>query len=290
MKQERLFDDWGLAVTSKGTPISALDVHALIAQVRRHDFVLLRKFDVSEDGFVEFSDRFSRWFMKHAFARLRPRVGANPTVSEVLTGTQRILVHRELAYVPFTPDLLFLHCVQPAAEGGETTLCNGRSLWKELSPALRRLFEDRRLRYEHRWSREIWQSFLGTTDAAEALRAIRQRPGVVDARMDEDESLWYVFLTPALVRTAGDEPAFSNSLLNVKQYETQVDIQLSLEDGTRIPDEVCQELDARAEAICYPVPWQPSDVLIIDNRATMHGRRAFTGPRRILSRFCHLQG
>jgi alpha-ketoglutarate-dependent taurine dioxygenase len=288
MKQERLLDGWGLAVTSEAAPISALDAQALITQVRRHDFVLLRGFDVSGDDFVALSDRFSRSFMRHAFARLRPRVGSNPTVSEVLTGTQRILVHRELAYVPFTPDLLFLYCVQPAAEGGQTTLCDGRRLWKELPPALRRLFEGRRLRYEHRWSREIWQSFLGTTDAAEALSAIRQRPGVVDAHMDGGDSLRYVFLIPALVHTPGDEPAFSNSLLNVKQYEAQVDIQLSLEDGTHIPDDVCEELDARAEALCYPVPWQPNDVLIVHNRATMHGRRAFTGPRCILSRFCHL--
>lgn len=60
MKQEHLFDGWGLSVTAEATPISALDVEKLLAQVRRYDFVLLRGFELSADDFVALSDRFSR--------------------------------------------------------------------------------------------------------------------------------------------------------------------------------------------------------------------------------------
>jgi alpha-ketoglutarate-dependent taurine dioxygenase len=30
------------------------------------------------------------------------------------------------------------------------------------------------------------------------------------------------------------------------------------------------------------VPWQAGDVALVDNYVTMHGRRTFTGPRKVL--------
>ena len=31
------------------------------------------------------------------------------------------------------------------------------------------------------------------------------------------------------------------------------------------------------------IPWEAGDMLLLDNRTTMHSRRPFTGPRRILA-------
>jgi alpha-ketoglutarate-dependent taurine dioxygenase len=38
-----------------------------------------------------------------------------------------------------------------------------------------------------------------------------------------------------------------------------------------------------ADALTFDVPWQTGDVALVDNHVVMHGRRTFTGARKILA-------
>ena len=40
---------------------------------------------------------------------------------------------------------------------------------------------------------------------------------------------------------------------------------------------------AIAEELTFDVPWQKGDVALIDNRVVMHGRRTFSGTRKVLA-------
>lgn len=55
----------------------------------------------------------------------------------------------------------------------------------------------------------------------------------------------------------------------------------------RVPALVAEHgaLLVRGESLNFPVPWRDGDLLLLDNRRFMRGRRAFEGERAILTRF-----
>jgi hypothetical protein len=53
-------------------------------------------------------------------------------------------------------------------------------------------------------------------------------------------------------------------------------------DGSPIESDVLEEIRTiyRQEAITFP--WEPEDILLLDNMLTAHGRQPFTGKRQVL--------
>ena len=62
---------------------------------------------------------------------------------------------------------------------------------------------------------------------------------------------------------------------------------LELEDGSRIPEDVIEEVKEVSEGLTVDLPWQPGDFVMVDNTRMMHGRREFTGEgREVYVRMC----
>ena len=54
-------------------------------------------------------------------------------------------------------------------------------------------------------------------------------------------------------------------------------------DGTPLDTEGVQAAARLGEELSFDVPWQTGDVALVDNYVVMHGRRTFTGTRKILA-------
>ena len=54
-------------------------------------------------------------------------------------------------------------------------------------------------------------------------------------------------------------------------------------DGSYCDPEVVHDILAAMDEMCVAFKWQNGDVLLLDNRTTMHSRRPFTGARRVLA-------
>ena len=54
-------------------------------------------------------------------------------------------------------------------------------------------------------------------------------------------------------------------------------------DGTPLDGDAVRKVDAIMQEIEVAIPWQVGDVIYLDNRTSMHARKTFTGPRRILA-------
>ena len=57
---------------------------------------------------------------------------------------------------------------------------------------------------------------------------------------------------------------------------------MTFADGSPIPAEHVTQIRDRGLSEAVNVDWRTGDLLLIDNVAVGHGRRSFTGPRRIL--------
>jgi alpha-ketoglutarate-dependent taurine dioxygenase len=53
-------------------------------------------------------------------------------------------------------------------------------------------------------------------------------------------------------------------------------------DGTPIPDEVIDTISELYEDLCVEFPWQPGDLIVLDNMLVAHARRPFGGERKLL--------
>ena len=241
-----------------------------------------------------------------------PRTGV---AEQVYTSTEypehlEVFLHNELSYAGWSPDRLFFGCLVPAESGGETQIADGREIYRRLDPAVRDRFEGRGVTYlQHLWDAgdapgigKSWQETFETTDRDEVEAYLR------DSRMEFE---W----TDLGLRTAATHPAVvEHAVTGEKCWHNQADqwhremagVKVSFGgvhdarvdpstagtealgnhvtygDGTEIDRNDLLHVRAVSQSCEATFRWHAGDVLAIDNVLVMHGRKPFTGHRRVL--------
>jgi len=289
---------------SLGAVESWLDAHRdeLCAQAARSGAVLFRGFPVKA---AEDFDRFVGAFSLANFAyedSLSNAVRVNRT-PRVFTANEApasvaIFLHHELAQTPSYPSKLFFFCEQPAETGGATPLCRSDVLWEQLATRCPKFAQDcldKGLRYSNVMpSQNDATSGMGRSWQS-TLRA--QAAGEAEARL---ASLGYVWewladgslraTTPVLPAVRDLSPgrrSFFNQLLAAfcgwKDSRNDPSRSISFGDGSPLDrDAVAVAVELSAE-LTFDIPWQQGDVALVDNFVTMHGRRTFSGTRKVLA-------
>lgn len=60
----------------------------------------------------------------------------------------------------------------------------------------------------------------------------------------------------------------------------------TMADGTEIPENIVKRCEEIIEDESIQFKWEKGDVLVLDNYATLHGRRPSLAPRRVLVATC----
>jgi len=273
-----LTERWGDVVEAEGARgLESLDGGEVIARFTERGAILFRGFAPSSEAFAAFADRFSARTLPALHAGLnRDRVAGDDRTMTVDLGSGAVGFHSEMGYSPASPDLLWFHCLAPAATGGETVLADGVSMLARMDPALAAQFRARRIKYVFRGAgAELWNLYLGeAVDRAHAAERLARVPGLAAApRADGTFDLEYV--TAAIRRTRfGAAEAFVNSIGIFESSE------VCFEDGAPIDRALRLELAALATDCSADVEWRAGDVLMIDNSRLMHGRLPFKDPAR----------
>lgn len=274
----------------------------LLAQVFQSGAVLFRGCPVRT---AEDFDRFIRAFHLENFPydeSLSNAVRINKT-PRVFTANEApptvpIFLHHEMAQTPVFPSRLFFFCEQAADTGGATALCRSDVLWERIArefPEFAHDCEERGLRYSNVMPAvndlesgmgRSWQSTLRVatkTEAEARLTALNY-----DWAWLEDDCLRAT--TPVLpaVRTLKDgRKSFFNQLIAAfkgwKDKRNDPSKAITFGDGTRLDRETVNQITLWADELSFDLTWQTGDVAIVDNYVTMHGRRPFTGVRKVLA-------
>lgn len=275
---------------------------ALLHEARRHGALLLRGFGLRT---AEDFDQFVAAFGLPAFTyedSLSNAVRVNRT-PRVFTANEappdvQIFFHHEMAQTPLYPTRLFFFCEQPAESGGATPLCRSDWLWDRLVAEWPQFAADvsaRGLQYSNVMPGETdlqsgmgrsWQSTLktATRDGAE------QRLRSLDYTWQWLDDGCLRVTTPVL-RGVHELPdgrrTFFNQLIAAycgwKDARNDPAKSITLGDGTPLDSDAVHAAVRIAEELAFDVPWQPGDVALVDNYVTMHGRRPFTGTRKVLA-------
>ena len=279
--------------------IRSVDTDKAIELFRASGAVLFRGFEVEVDRFEEFTNRFSNDYMDNTGSgsyRETINPDGDKTIQSVSysfgTNQQRTFglpLHADRSYTKSQPPMMWFYCVNPARSEGETIICDGAAIYRNLSESTRSLFEQKRLKYIRHYSDDQWQVLYHTDDLKEVERICREND--FDLRVGEDRSIHTEFVKPAIVNSKwGSQKVFVNSILIVQWQEDDLGRTVSivrLEDGSRIPDDVLEEIKEVTDRLSFDVKWKPKDLLMVDNTRLMHGRRSFTDAnRQIYVRMC----
>jgi alpha-ketoglutarate-dependent taurine dioxygenase len=274
----------------------------LCARAARHGAVLFRGFPVRT---AEDFDRFVAAFGLENFAyedSLSNAVRVNRT-PRVFTANEAppsvsIFLHHEMAQTPIYPSKLFFFCEQAAESGGETPLCRSDLLWDRLAdrrPDFARDCIEKGLRYSNVMPGEndpdsgmgrSWQSTLRSNTRDEAEQRLKEL-GYHWEWLEDGCLRATTPVLPAVLEVSPGRRSFFNQLIAAyrgwKDSRNDPSKSITFGDGTPLDRDAVGDAIALADTLTFDIPWQQGDVALVDNFVTMHGRRTFTGTRKVLA-------
>ncbi|MBG0857060.1 TauD/TfdA family dioxygenase [Streptomyces spinoverrucosus] len=274
---------------------------ALRAHVAEHGVLLVRGLDLRDADqvgavFAGLSDGLMT--EKEAFA---PRQSYGPGVYSSTTwpANQPMCMHHELSYTLDVPGLMLFACLTAPSQGGATAVADAEQVLQALPSELSERFEREGWLLTRTYNDEIGASLtesFGTDDHAAIERYCQAH--AIDFTWQPDGSLHTRQRRSAVVRhpLTGrrcwfNQIAFLNEWTlapEVREYlvdvygEDGLPFNTRFGDGTPISEDVVQLLNATYEEHTRREPWQPGDLMLVDNIRTAHSREAFTGERQVL--------
>lgn len=241
-----------------------------------------------------------------------PRTGV---ADQVYTSTEypahlEVLLHNELSYAGWSPSRVFFGCLQPSETGGETQIADGRQIYKNLPTDIRDRFESKGITYlQHLWDADgkpgigkSWQETFETNDRSGVERylaeskmefewtdyglrtrayhdAVLTHPVTGEKCWHNQADQWHRGFDSVKVSFgATDDPRFAPETSGEESLGNHV----VFGDGSEIDITDLETIRAVSRQCEVIFPWQTGDVMMIDNVLAMHGRKPFTGPRRVV--------
>ncbi|MBN6039749.1 TauD/TfdA family dioxygenase [Amycolatopsis sp. 195334CR] len=278
--------------------LGSIDLGALLVERKA---LVWRGFGVERAEFDAMVDLLlpQRWAYRHGNSP-RTKVGDNIYTSTEYPPEYTISMHNELSYAPRYPSRLLFFCEQAPESGGATPVVDGARWLAALDDEVREAFAGG-VRYRQNlhsglgfgksWqdtfesdSRSEVEGFLADTGAEWEWRSdggLRiEQPGP-STKLDErtGTEVWFNQADQWHAASLGDETA---AALAAIMPEGDLPQSVLFADGSPVPAEYVTQVRDRGLAEAVDVDWAPGDLMLIDNVLVGHGRRPFTGPRRVL--------
>ncbi|MEW6144882.1 MAG: TauD/TfdA family dioxygenase [Thermodesulfobacteriota bacterium] len=211
-----------------------------------------------------------------------------------------IVLHNESSFAAKFPMRIFFYCIESAEKGGETPIADVRKVYRAIPPSVRKPFEEKGVLYARNLAGGpfgfTWQEVYQTQDKTEMEKFCREseteyewidenkvrtkqlRPAIARHPVT-GEMLWLNHAT--VLNVFAIEPKLQQMLLKFFK-ERDLPNNTYYGDGTSIGREVIDELRKAYDSATVAFKWEPGDVLMLDNMLVAHGRKPFSGKRKIV--------
>lgn len=261
------------AETNSEKLLDLIDKECLYKDLAHSGAVIYKGFSDSLNEFNEFIKINSS---KVTFDPARKASTSN--TAEIDAGIYEMGLHKENGNLPFSPDIQWFYCLEPANKGSQTTLCDGEQVLFELPREIRQMFEQRNIRYSRRIPWGNVKKFL-SIELSLPIEEINDShlllvndlvEGQTYSRIDKNLIL-SEYVTSAISNSCfSNKKSFCNSMLSPSvNYEPP---KITWEDGENIEFSVWDSIKDITSKNTYKHFWQKGDIIVIDNTRVMHGR------------------
>ena len=263
--------------------IEAIDYNYIVSLFENNGVILFKGFDIRLDNISLFTDQYTERYARPA----NRRTSKNKSIireADYWEQSHKIVdmpLHSESSFAPSWPEVLWFFCTVPPNSGGETTICDGISIWDKLSSTTKQFFLEQPLRYS--LEIPVPPGFRKRPNKGKQPW-IFPKPGI-SGYLDWDREV----ISLQLLRYAVNDSrfpnrlCFSNHLLAMLEDETQIK-QITMANGDLISDDIFSEIKEVSNTLIVDHNWASGDLIMLDNIRFMHGRRMFAqnDPRKIL--------
>jgi alpha-ketoglutarate-dependent taurine dioxygenase len=275
----KLFNNGGLVISNfDHLNIKKKQIKEIIFNFEKYGVIIFKHLKITPDELTKFTDYFSETYAGDALRRVE-RFGKK-NIRSVDVGNQEIILHSEASFTPAWPELVWFFCLKPPInKQGATTLCDGLMLWKKLSNKTKNFFLSNPIVYDLKIPVNIKKRNIKKKPWS------LNEPGISNCFIDYKNGLLNLELTRFAVHKGRNEQdlCFANHLLIDLDSEDQL-IKRTLLANKKIPKLILNEIKKKAEELTYEIKWEKNDLVMIDNKRFMHGRRAYkkNNPRDII--------
>ena len=266
-----------------------------------HGGILFRNFKV--DGiseFAEFIKIIAGDLLEYSYRSTpRTQVSGNIYTSTEYPATQSIPLHNEMSYSRNYPRKIAFYCLRKAQQGGETPIADSRKVFQRICDRTKDIFLKKKVMYVRNYGNNLdltWQNVFQTTEKIEVenycdragidfewkdrdcLQTRQICPAVVE-HPQTGESVW--FNQAHLFHISNLDPNVRESLFNNYQ-ESELPRNSYYGDGSAIEASILAEIREIYQQESIIFTWEEGDILLMDNILAAHGRKPFTGSRKVV--------
>ena len=267
--------NWGAIITPIDDNSLDFNYKRIFKDFKQYGVLNFRGFNLNESNILEFSGGFTGRFA-NPDNRRRKRMDSKFLLEadywSDLNNRNSMGLHSEASFSSVWPEIVWFFCNTPSKKGGETTLCDGIQLWKLLPAKLKLYFLKQPLKY----SIEIQLPKTKNYKKKGKQDWITNTLGISGYLDWEENKAYLEVLRYAIYKVENlDSYAFTNHLIADNYNEPQIK-NISMASGEAIPDEYIKIIKEKSFEIIYEHNWEKNDVLMIDNKRFMHGRKEFS--------------
>jgi alpha-ketoglutarate-dependent taurine dioxygenase len=267
----------------------------------KHGGILFRRFSAEgQESLQKFTSAINMELMNYMEgATPRKALGDNVYTSTEFPPEHRIALHNENSYVMTWPMRICFACVVAPEDRGETPIADVGKVLQRISPEVRRRFDDKGYMLVRNFSEHLglpWRTSFKVSTREEMESYCKKAR--IELEWCDEEHLRTRQVRPATaVHPVTHEPIWFNHIAfwhvsslnkNIQEMllsaysEENLPYNTYYGDGTKIEDEVVEELRQAYDAETVTFPWKKGDVLLLDNMLAAHGRSPYSGPRKII--------
>jgi alpha-ketoglutarate-dependent taurine dioxygenase len=253
-----------------------LDPNLLKDLLLEYGVIALRNFDFSLDSFTKLvKDISSKVTIDPA------RTFHTDVAQKVDAGINPVGLHIENGNSPFVSDLAWFYCEHEAKKGSQTTYCDGMKLWQNFPDSLKEKFKGKELLYVRNVSENHWKEFMkfhlqkDNIEFKHLLDFVKDMN--VDIKLNKDQSIQYAYNTSPTITNNQGSTSFANSILGPSYNYEKPRIYL---DNVEIDEKLLSQVEELTKKYTHDWFWEKGDILIIDNKRVMHGRRKIEDKKR----------
>ena len=263
--------------------------------------ILFRNFNVRTVAeFEQFISAISGQLLEYTYRSTpRTQISGGIYTSTEYPANESIPLHNEMSYASNWPMKIFFFCLNTAETEGQTPIADSGKVFEAIDPAVRETFIKKKVVYVRNYGDGIdlpWKQVFNTTSKSTVEDYCRAVEMGFQWKSGDRLRTWQTCQTVAVHPKTGRSLWFNQAhLFHVSALERQVHNSLLEEfgeedlprnalfgDGSPIDVSLLDEIRRAYSQNEVVFDWQERDILMLDNMLVAHGRRPYTGARRIV--------